>query len=301
MSLVSRLIWLTLFFATAIFFASQADYVLAVAVAITGIASFGGYRVGAVYILGSLASIAAAVELAPSIGRAQEFRFEQWFGTTGLTNRILSIGTVGVLISFVVSMLVISVAGLFFANRRRMEKTNRWLGFVIGGVQGIAVVLLFLGGLLVLEPIERQRADMRDPLDARGQFVSKWILKITDRTHDSPLGPLIVAYNPFTRIPQLNKVEEIQQSVQVLSDAEKIDRLIHHPSIERLKERPEIRRTIDRLNEDAQVQKILRSGHRIDRAAAMTLLSHPAVLELIDQPVFVEQAYKVIQETQTAE
>ncbi len=297
MSLPARLGFSALFFGTAIFFAVQGDSILAAALAIIGIASFGGYRAGAAYIVGTLIAITVAIMLAPSIGVSQEQRFTQWFGTTGLTNRLLSIGTIGVLISFAVTMIAFTIAGLFLANRPRTDTVNRWIGFAIGGAEGVLVVMLFLGGLLIIEPAERQRADTRDPLDLRGQFVSKWILKITDEIHSSQVGPLLVANNPFLVVPQLNKVQEIQQSVQVLSNPKKIDELIHHPSIEKLQQRAEVQQAVDQLLKDPEVQRILQSGKRLDRAAAMTLMSHPAVLELIDQPGFVEEAYRVIKET----
>jgi hypothetical protein len=186
---------------------------------------------------------------------------------------------------------------LVVLNRPRVDTTNRWVGFVIGGLEGAVAVLLFLGGILILEPIERDRAQRRDPSDTRGRMVSEWILGITDGVYRSQIGPAIIANNPFKKIPQLNKVAELQQSVQVLSDPTKIDEMIHHPSIIKLQERPEMRRAVDRLNGDPTIQEVLRSGRPMDRAAVMTLMNHPAVLELIDQPDFLEEAYKVIQQS----
>ena len=270
---------------------------LAAALVITGLASFSGYKMGAASILGTLVAISVAIALAPSIGRAQEFRFEQWFGTTGLTNRILTIGTVGIFISLAVTLVWFIVTRLVVLNRPRVDTTNRWIGFAIGGLEGAVAVLLFLGGILILEPIERDRAQRRDPSDTRGRMVSEWILGITDGVYRSQIGPAIIANNPFKKIPQLNKVAELQQSVQVLSDPTKIDEMIHHPSIIKLQERPEMRRAVDRLNGDPSIQEVLRSGRPMDRAAVMTLMNHPAVLELIDQPDFLEEAYKVIQQT----
>jgi hypothetical protein len=235
--------------------------------------------------------------LAPSIGRAHEFRFEEWFGTTGLTNRILTISTIGILISLAVTTVWFIVTRLILLSRPRVDTMNRWVGFAIGGLEGAVAVMLFLGGMLILEPIERDRAEKRAAIDAEGPAVSDWILGISDGIYRSKLGPTIIANNPFKKIPQLNKVAEVQQSVQVLSDPEKIDELIHHPSIRKLQQRPEMRRAVDRLNGDPSIQEVLRSGRPMDRAAVMTLMNHPAVLELIDQPDFLEEAYKVIQQT----
>ncbi len=296
MNLPARLLFLSLFYGSAIFFLVQADYVLAASLMIAGAASFAGYRAGTVYIVGSLVGFAVAIAVAPRLGISQEYRFEQWFGTTGLTNRLLSIGTVGILVSFFASMVIFVVGGLFLANRPRLDAINRWLGFVMGGVQGAFAVLLFLGGLLILEPIEKQRADTRDPLDLRGQFVSKWILKISDGVHASRIGPFVVDYNPFTRIPQLNKVEEVQQSVQVLRNPREMEALIRHPRIKTLAKRPEMKTLIRELTNDPEIERILKSGQPLDGEAAMTLMNHPAVLQLIDQPDFIEEAYKIIQQ-----
>jgi len=297
MPLRARLIFVALFFGSAIYFGVQGDYVLAAALSITGMASFSGYRMGAASILGTLVAIGVAIALAPSIGRAHEFRFEEWFGTTGLTNRILTIGTIGILISMAVTTVWFIVTRLILLSRPRVDSMNRWVGFAIGGLEGAVAVMLFLGGMLILEPIERDRAEKRAAIDAEGPAVSDWILGISDGIYRSKLGPTIIANNPFKKIPQLNKVAEVQQSVQVLSDPEKIDELIQHPSIRKLQQRPEMRRAVDRLNGDPSIQEVLRSGRPMDRAAVMTLMNHPAVLELIDQPDFLEEAYKVIQQT----
>lgn len=297
MSLPAVLFFAALFFGSAIFFALRGDLVIAGAMVMIGFCSFAGFRSGASTMLAGLVAIGAAIALAPAIGVAQEWRFSEWFGTTGLTNRLISVVTVGVLISIVVTSVLLIIAGRVLASRPRAAAINRWLGFLVGGVEGIAVVTIFLGGLLVLEPIEQQRADQRDRLDERGRLVSRLILDVSGAIHDSAIGPQLVANNPFTTIPQLNRIEEVQQTAIVLSDPEQIDHLLHHPAIERLQQRPEMRQAVDRLNRDPEIQQILQSGQRLDRDAALTLMNHPVVLDLIDQPGFMDEAYEVIRQS----
>jgi uncharacterized membrane protein required for colicin V production len=292
-----RLPLMVLFFGPAIYFASAGDYVLAAVCGAAGIAAFSGYRVGAVYIFTTIAAIAAAIAYAPSIGQTQEFRFTQWFGTTGLANRFLSIGVVGLLITFVLSSVVILLLRRMLAKRPRLDSLNRWLGFSIGGLEGVAAIVFFLGGMLIVEPIEQQRAELRDPADVRGRMLSKFILATAEKTRESRIGPMLETYNPFVRVPQLNRIQEVQQSVQVLSDPAQIEGLLHHPSIEQLQRRPEVRQAMQKLNSDPEIKDILHSGRPMDRTMAMTLLSHPAVLELVDQPGFMEEAAKVMQAT----
>ncbi len=292
-----RLPLMAVFFGPAIYFAMDGDYVLAALCGGAGFAAFSGYRVGAIYIFTTIAAFSAAIAYAPSIGQAQEFRFSQWFGTTGLANRFLSIGVVGLVITFVLSSLVILLLGRMLEKRPRLDALNRWLGFSIGGLEGLAAMIFFLGGMLVVEPTEQARAELRDPADVRGRMLSKFILATAEKTRESRVGPVLETYNPFTRVPQLNRIQEVQQSVQVLSDPAKIEGLLHHPSIEQLQRRPEVRQAMQKLNSDPEIREILHSGRSMDRTMAMTLLSHPAVLELVDQPGFMAEAAKVMQAT----
>ena len=264
---------------------------------VSGFTAFSGFRLGAVAILGSIGAIAAAIEYAPSIGCAQEFRFTQWFGTTGLLNRFLCIGVVGLAITLGVTGVVMFVAGKAFRKRPDLDKLNRWSGFGIGFVEGLAACLFFLGGMLVIDPIEKEHAQSRSADDTRRQFLSKAISTTTEYTRASRLGPIIDQYNPFVRFSRLNKVEELQKSVRVLSDPKKIDGLLNHSSIQQLQRRPEVQAVVKKLNDDPEIRNILRSGRRMDRSMAMTLFNHPAVLELLDQPGFIEEATKVIRGT----
>ena len=297
MKLRWRLLCCLLFYGPAVYFKLDGDTILAAVCAVAGIGAFSGFRAGAAYIFTLLVAVTAAIALAPSIGVSHEAWMSQWLGTTGLTNRFVSIGVVGLLIAIAVSVVLITIARRVMKDRPRLENADRWVGFGVGGLEGAAAIVLFLGGMLVVEPIELERAKRRDPNDSSGRLVSKLILNSCEMTRESRIGPALVAYNPFSRIPQLNKVEEVQQSVAVLSDPEKIQGLLYHPRIRQLRQRPEVRRVVDQLTSDPEIRSILRSGKRMDRSMAMTLLSHPAVMELVDQPGFIEEASQIIQGT----
>ncbi len=286
-----------LFFGPSVYFGWQGDYIFAAVCSVSGFTAFSGFRLGAVAILGAIGAITAAIAYAPSIGHVLEFRSTQWFGTTGLLNRFLCVGVVGLAITLGVTVVVMFVAGKAFRRRPGLDKLNRWSGFGIGAVEGLAACLFFLGGMLVIDPIEKEHAQSRSADDTRGQFLSKAISTTTEYTRASRLGPIIEQYNPFVRFPKLNKVEEVQKSLRVLSDPKKIEALLNHPSIQQLQRRPEMRTVVKKLNDDPEIRDILRSGRRMDRSMAMALLNHPAVLELVDQPEFIEEAMKVIRGT----
>lgn len=99
------------------------------------------------------------------------------------------------------------------------------------------------------------------------------------------------------RIPQLNKLEEIQKSVQVLSNPGEIDRLLKDPALETLKSSEEVKTAVNALMADPEITTLFQAGS-MDRDAAMQLLSHPAILELCDQPGFVDQIRELIDRKQ---
>lgn len=294
MSWRCRLLFGVLFFGPAFYFKFDGDVISSVICAVAGLAAFGGYRAGAASILALIVGFAVAITYAPAIGLAQEWRLSQTLGTTGLTNRFLSIAIAGLLIGTFVVCIVTWLLRRVFDRRPQLATLNRWIGFGFGAAEGVVAMVFFLGGMLVIEPIEREVGKHRDANDVRGQRVSRFVLATTDLTRESQLGPTIAAYNPFVRIPSLNKVEQIQRSVQVLGDPAQIHQLLEHPSIQELQQRPEMRHAMEQLRSDAELNEILQSPRPMSPEAVMTLMNHPAVLDLIDQPGFVEEAMKLI-------
>ncbi|MEM1069479.1 MAG: CvpA family protein [Planctomycetota bacterium] len=281
-----------LIFGPAIFFKLQGDVITASVLTVSGMAAFAGYRSGALSIFALFGSATIAFWFAPSLGMSLEDSFSSWFGTTGLTNRMASI--LGIALAIVLFGAVLSL--LVRRRLRRWPKltaVNQWGGFSIGAIEGGLVMFLLLGGILMIEPRERERAPQRDPQDARGQMISRFILRTSAQTRQSLLGPTIVRYNPFKTIPQLSKFDEIQDTVQVLKDPNKIQSMLYHPSIRDLQKSPEVQRAVDELHADPEVAQMLRS-QQIDGSMAVKLMNHPALLNLIDQPGFLDRATSVI-------
>lgn len=290
MSLKMRLFWTLLFFGPASYFGYHGDSITAATLTVGGFGAFTGYRTGAFMMVASLVAISGAVWYAPEIGMANSYRFTDWFGTTGLANRFLAIGVVGLAIGVFVMFALWMILGRMFHRRPALAKLNRRTGFVLGMAQGVAGLVFFVGGMLAMEPIELSRVDQRDADDRRGQFASQVILSTATATRQSHLGEVLVRYNPLTMFPQLNKVEQFDQTAQVLADPAKIQSLIDAPEIAELRQKPEVQRLVSELQADPKLSELLQSGSPINAEMAMTLLNHPAVMHLIDTPGFMEQA-----------
>lgn len=295
MSLPVRLFWCIAFFGPAAYFGYQGETVLAAILASAGVGAFGGFRVGVLSILTSVAAIAAAIVYAPEIGMQYELQVGSKLGTTGLLNRCISVAAVGIGISMLVWLVMHLTVGRIVRNRPNLVRMNRRCGFVIGFTQGAAAILLLVGGLIVMEPIQRQKLAEANVAAEDYSVVHKVIFWTVDQTDASVIGPTIRKYNPIEQIPQLNQIQRVQRTAAVLADPAKMNDVIGHPSILELQQQPEVQKAVAELRSDESINDILTSGKPMNRDAAMTLLNHPAVLNLVDQPGFLEQANKAIE------
>ena len=287
-----RLIWCAVFFLPAAFFTYNGDIFAACLFGFTGIGCFLGYRAGAVHSVASIIALSAAFAFASPIGMLMAPLCEQLTGATGLGNRFISVGTVAI---GMIAGLWISIAILANGFLRRRPECRFWnysLGFGLGGLQVVLCVFMVAGGILMLEPPGRERS-----LDDES---SQPILAVIDTVHDSAFGSAFVVANPFKFMPGLTKVEQLQRSVRALKNPKQIKQMIRHQSIQDLRTRPDVQMAVNKLNADPNVQLILDKGSTIGPAEAILLLNHPAVLELMDQPGFVQDATDAFVEARDA-
>ena len=292
-----RLLVFALIFGPAIVLNSQGDPIAATTLIVIGVAALTGFRLGAAAIFLFLATGTVALWIAPAIGIALENRFAGWLETTGLTNRLISI--------FAVAMGILAVGGVAskltghrLATAKKLDAINRWLGFTLGAAEGAAAMVLLLGGILMVEPRVKQRAPLLDPDDSRRQWASHFIMQTSAKTRQSLIGPLIVNHNPFRTIPPLNQFVKLQDTVEALQDPNQIQSMLDHPSMQQLQNSFEVQQAVKELRADPKVAEILNS-QQVTGTMALTLLNHPAILKLVDQPGFLETAQATIEGIQS--
>ncbi|MEY4566524.1 MAG: hypothetical protein RLY14_1494 [Planctomycetota bacterium] len=270
------------------------DYVLAVSWCCVVFCGFKGMRSGAAGMIGMIAAIAIALALAPSIGMSYEGEAAKWLGTTGLTNRILSISLAGIIMAVVLSLIAKQITRQWSLRSTTFARLNRLSGVILGFLQGATLVLLFLGGVVTIEGL--QRSDSYPIYHPSSESRSTLLVKLVDQTRSSRLGPWVEKYNPYERIPQLNRFAELKQSVSMIAEPAKMQRLLDHPEVKRLRNDAQTQQVMQELVQDPDINRILHSGKPIDVRALVVLMNHPSVLKLIDQPGFLESASKVLRE-----
>ena len=279
-------VWLLLLgmFGAIIGFAwSEQDYVAASALAAIAISGLWGYYLGAIRLIGFFGSLAGAYASAFPIGQWLEPHIAKNFDCSPAVTRMISLITGGGLV-FIASCVVIAVVSRRLLDERpRLEAANRFLGFVIGGLQGSAAMLLLLSGILFIEPHAKQRVAIpRSEDDNRfARAIALRVIDVGERTRQSTVAPLIQAYNPFERIPKLIDLPRTGVAIR--------DQGTKSVTEQRSQTKSDVRRAIESLAQDPQLRKLAESKQPLDKQTAVSLLNHPGIAKLLEQPDLMQQ------------
>jgi len=274
----------------------QGDYVVAGVLVAVAMGCLSGYRMGIVSTLSLTAGFAASAWLFPKMVVSLELQLTQWFGTAGLTNRIISLSIVFFVFITLIVFYTNIVVRMLLKNRPRIRGVNHWTGAIFGVLTSAAAALFFLGGLNVVEP-------MFPPLPEGEEAAPQhWAIdgtkKINAMTAQSYAGPLVEKYNPFTNYPQLNYFPFVHKAMAITQDPAALKQIINSPRFAALADQPELLEAIEKLKADATIGAILESNEPYDVLDYEVIFNSPAVLELLDSPGFIAEASAVVGESQ---
>ncbi len=204
-------------FGGVIYFLTQDDKMTAAALTTVIVSALIGYGLKASRLLSLLFGLSVASLVAPLLAPFCESTLAAWLVTSDFTRRLLSFAVPGLAIAAVVSFALRRLLVKCRSEQPWVSTFDRVSGFVIGAVQGAALSLLVIAGLLVLDPLARQRqqadTQLRDHKMAR-----VWAEKIVNYaalTRESAIGPLVAEYNPFD---YLQPLKEFRHELDALTE-----------------------------------------------------------------------------------
>jgi hypothetical protein len=292
---VFDLVCLGLFFAVLMWAMLSRDYVLAIAWCLISLCGCSGLRSGATGMVGMLVAMGLAIAYGPTLGVRFEGEVSHWIGMTGVANRLLSISIHILMITLLGAQLIQWVVYFITYKKPLLLGLNRYVGGVLGCIQGVAAVFLLVGGLFMIESMQQ-----RDSASTSVSFETtspSLLQRLIRETRSSRLGDWVVRYNPYEKIPQLNRFNEVKRTVEMLAQPARVQELLAHPEVTRLKSDPQVQQAIRELRDDPGISQVLQGGKPLDSAAVMMLMNHPKVLNLLDQPGFLESARRAAELT----
>ncbi len=273
----------------------KGDLVTGIALATIGLSCYLGYRTGAARALVSIGGILAGVYLAPQWAPSVEPFLTEWFSVSGLLNRAISLSAVGLAIVVACYCVARLFCRFFLSKNNSADGLNRWGGLFIMGAEATVGIALLLGGILMIYPEQKELPVLEESANLR-QRLNYQLNVVASTTRSGAIGTALKDHNPFVKFPQLNKFKEIQQTVRTISDPAKMKQIVTHPRIKDLQNNPSVQAAISKFEEDDSIQEILSGDEPLDSQKLMALLNSQVVMDLLDEPEFLDEATKIMED-----
>lgn len=211
---------------------------------------------GASQILGVLVGMLVAAALCQPLGRACEGLIASIAGTTGLTNRFVSVGVAALVLAAIVAAGASwGLKQLWKSRQHAWMKWDHLLGGGVGLVEGVVLSLVVLWTPIMLEPIASAQASLApQTIDASRPALARRVADWAAAVRASPLGGLAAATNPAASSPTLQLLEDF---IAVARDPEAMERFLNSEPLQRLKNTPSVGEAVRRLEADPELEALL--------------------------------------------
>jgi hypothetical protein len=211
---------------------------------------------GASQILGVLVGMLVAAALCRPLGRACEGLVASVAGTTGLTNRFISVAVAALLLAALVGAGASwGLKRLWKSRQHAWMKWDHLLGGGVGLVEGAVLSLVVLWTPIMLEPIASAQASLTpQTVDAARPALARRVADWAVAVRASPLGGLATATNPAASSPTLQLLEDF---IAVARDPEAMQHFLNSEPIQRLKNTPSVGDAVRRLEADPELEALL--------------------------------------------
>jgi hypothetical protein len=272
---------------------NHGDYVSAGLAAAFSFGAILGHKMGAAKIIGFFVGTAIGTYYCVPWGKECEPLVQSILQQEGPIVQLASQAAV-VMGSTFITILIFQIAvGVSSAACPSLQIANQRIGFVLGSVQGVCVAVLFVCGLMVVEPFAARRLQAENQGNVEdqsfGRTVCEKVVQIVAAVRPSYLGPCLETVNPFERIESLKK---LRQGMELLSDPVALEKMVKSPEFNKIAARPELREAVSELVADPQLKQMMSSGQSLDLQTVATLMSSPAVMKLINDPQVMAEIAK---------
>lgn len=209
------LCWFTCLGCLAAYFWAEGDGLTAALVGLVAVTGLAGYWLGGAVIVAFLGALLTGGLFATKLSELFEPMVGDFFGTSGMLNRILATCIGGVTLG-ILAMLVFEIVWNRLLGKRGYQGAfNQSFGLLLGAIQGAVLSMMIVGGAIVAEPYARhaaRRTEFKMVRDVMEQRTAASIVKIGEASRISPMGPFIHRFNPFDRVPRLRRLREVPVS-----------------------------------------------------------------------------------------
>ena len=275
------------------------NLVTGVFVLFVALAAVNGYWVGASRITAVFGGMFVAAILAVPLGRAFEGVFSAALGSSGLTNRMVSIAMLALIIVVVVTIALQVVIGRVVKKKPQWKRYDKLIGSGLGLAEGTLLGFLLIWAVLSLEPIAvTSLAQTGEPQNAtRPNPVSQKIVALAKVARESSVGQIADAVNP---LDEMRLITMFENGLIVLNDPAIREAFVTHPTIEGLRQRPAVQQALEMLAADPKINQIIESEGSISGEELRAILDSPTILDILDETNLVGELSPIVEEIERA-
>ncbi|MAE64746.1 MAG: hypothetical protein CMJ18_10810 [Phycisphaeraceae bacterium] len=260
--------------------------------AVVVLTAVNGYWLGAKKVAAAFGGLLAAALLGAPMGRGLEGIFSSILGTTGLTNRLISVAIVSaIIVAAVAAALHFAVARLS-RDHPEWKPFDRGMGLGMGTLEGLLVGLLIIWSVLVLEPVAA--TSLQASPDNK---VAAQVVRLAEAARESVVGRLAGAVNP---LDDMRLFGLFQKALVVLNDPDARTEFLRDPAMERVQNMSSVEQALDRFSKDPEIARITQEEGQITAGQLKKLLDSPTVLEILDETGVVEDLTPIADEIEKA-
>lgn len=283
----------------ALLFFLQSDFVSLGLWVFGGVIAITGFRTGFLEQLSLILSIAVLLDIGEPVAKSIEDPINQWIGLTGLANRILGCLLVAVAVTLVITLVSRYMARKFLKEGNR-ERWNHWLGFISGGLIGLMILAYGVGIFSALAQHQRDNTP-QSLFGASGNGspnsrAGRWIKNNGELIEQSTIGSAFVGPQPLLTVKEWRVVKDCRTIAAFLTQPSAIKSLKKFPAYQEIGQDKSIQTWLTEIKEDEELKEVFRSDRLVSMEQVILLLNHPAIMGLLDEPVFREKVVELFQQ-----
>ena len=275
---------------------NHGDYVNASLAAAFSVGAILGHRMGAAKIIGFFIGGAIGSYYSVPLGKECEPMVRSLLQQEGMICELASQGVVVIGATFLTVLVFQIVVGVCSVACPSLQIANQRLGFVLGSAQAVGMAIIFICGILVIEPFAAKRLqatakqETKDTNDISHTVCEKVVeIVACPVVRPSPLGQCLEKLNPFERIESLKK---LRQGFELFSDPATLEKMVKSPEFGNLAARPDLREALTELSANPQIKQMMTTGQGLDPQSVANLMSNPAVIKLMNDPQVMAEIMK---------
>lgn len=277
------------------YFVSKDDVIAASALAVVGILGLVGYRIRVSGFVAIATGLVVGGIYAPRFGPAIMPTVSDVLHTSPEVSQLASVSLAGMFLTLLTSAFMRSISRMLFRRDSFLEHSDSMGGFLFGSAQGVVAAVALIGGLLALEPVASRQLAEHSVLTSFGNSRNalQGMVMLAQRARTSAAYPLVERIDPFEWVPKLKQIKQTLRDPGCDDLTEFLARVSSAGPVATMDGQQAAEHESSFSNNSLGLHSAMSSRWR--NTAEPSVLSHPAVTQLYDDPSVRRQLIQLLE------